>query len=447
MKAILVSTAMTLVLSACASGKSTDLAKTDIGRQYAATTLGQQFTQVDVPYTGILHIPIGVTADAQYLYSDTFVDWLGVDDDGGGSAAEDRLATAHQTFIASNGLTAPLRSGLDLGILMGADKDFLVAHYVIAERDGRLVRDYLDDPEGFPPALVHADLQLHTEPRDPLLYTGNGDVLTLGSVGAPTVALAYSPDFSDVFATSDKLKGTTFLSLMARGSGPEELATISTEMASFVEEPGTLADTRQYVRGSIIDAIERHAQPARMLDDDADWFAFYGVQPGSANLDSIADVEAEVIVARNEGLRRIIEAQAGDGIRSLRIAEAETYDKRREIALKQTQAEVQMAVGIFTAVLGAAAGTMAASSGDMAASAEADALLAQAGGSIEAAQIELDSLSEAASDVAEAFGGFFENSIERNVGGVVETEFGRLDASAGLDAIKPEIRAALRGEG
>lgn len=444
MKAILASTALAVILGACSAGKSTDLAKVNAGQQFAATTLGAEFEQVDAPYIGVLHIPIGVTADAQYLYSDTFVDWLTAD---GTDDSDPRLAEAHRAFMASNGLTAPLRSGLDLGILMGSDDDFLIAHYVIAERDGKLVRDYLDDPDDFPPSLVHVDLQLHTEPRDPLLYTGDGDVLTLGSVGAPTVALAYSPDLSDIFVTSDELEGSTFLDLMQRGSGGTGPAELPTDMISFGENPATLADTRLYVRGVILDGIARFAQPSRMLDDDAGWFAFYGLQPGSVDTDSVAGVEQEVIVARNEGLRRIIEAQAGDGMRALRTAEAATYDKRREIALQQSQAEFQMAVGVFTAVMGAAAGTMAASAGDTATVTEAEALMTQASGMIEGAQIELTALSTAATDVAEAFGGFFENSIERDVGGVVETEFGRLDAGAGLASIKPDIRDALAGEG
>lgn len=429
-----------LALGACSATTSNDLATQNLNEKIVAASLRAEVKPDAAPYIGVLHIPIGVTAEAQDLYATTFLDWL-VQPIDNSVAAPSELEQAHHAFIKSNGLTAPLKSGLDLGAIMAEDEDFLIAHYVVSNRDGKLARDYLDDPDAYPPSLVHADLQLFTEPRDELLKTGPGDVLTLGTIGAPVLALSQSPDFSDVFATSDELSGTTFLELMYTGPGKAK-ADISTEMVSLV--PENRDEVRQLIRSLIIAGVNEHSTPAGALEDDKDWFAYYGLdaETDEATIAELSDIEASVINARGSALRKIIDGQAGGALEALKIAESRTYNERREIAAKQNEAFASAAFSLLTTVAGAGAGgSFDAFSNPEAALGLAETAIDGIAESIEA----LDGLNDAALDVAEAFGGFYSNSIEKNVGDVVETEFGRIDARKGLTSLKPEIRASLRG--
>ena len=441
---------VTTALAGCA-GNAIEVADTEVIDKYREVRVSDQLLEFGLPKIATVHLPIGVSKEAQELYTTRFKQMLGYtvasqSEQSGLSYREWQIRKNHERFIEANALSAVMKSGAFIGTGLLRDERFSIAYYMVDASGELLTRQYLDDPALFPPSLAHAEVQFLTEPKDPYLGTGGGkNVLTIAEVASPVFVIAADPSFETVLATSTELGGRTLLDQL-NGKRPVAQENRYSTDTILVNNDEDVLNASHYIKGRMIEMINDVVEPESAWSRGEDWYAYYGLEEDrdSPLAQKLLVFETDLIHGRGSALATSVWAMFGRAIQDMAEAEDQSYLARREIAAEQSHSDIQGVVAV-TQTLAGLIGVVASESG----SAE-NQLFSE---SMESGLAEMDAVSEkqAALDrtMSEATLAFADFSLsvftsDPAFQGGIDTDFGELSLVRNLRSLKETVRDRLR---
>ena len=437
---------VTTALAGCASD-AVEVADTEVIDKYRGMLVSDQLLEIGLPKIATVHLPIGVTKEAQELYTTRFKQMLGYtvesqSDQSGVSHGEWQIRKNHESFIEANALSSVIKSGTYMGYWLLRDERFSVAYYMVDASGERLTRQYLDDPALFPPALAHAEVQFLTEPKDPYLGTDGGkNVLTIANVASPVFVIAADPSFEIVLATSTELGGRTLLDRLNGKRSVAQKNGYSTDTV-LVDSEEDVLNASHYSKGRMIEIINDVVEPDSIRSRGEEWYAYYGLEEDrdSPLVQQLLEFETKLIHGRGDALSGSVWAKFGPAIQNMAKAEAQSYLARREIAAERSRSDLQGAVAAAQTLTGLVG--ILATDEEQYFSQSMESGLAQ----MDAVSDKQAALDRAMSVATLAFANFSLRvfTSEPAFQGGIDTDFGRMSLSKNLRSLKETVRDRLR---
>ena len=416
-----------------------------VADKYRGMRVSDRLLETGLPKIATVHLPIGVRKEAQELYTTRFKKMLGYtvasqSDQSELSHREWQILKNHEEFIEANAFSAVMKSGMLIAKGLLRDQRFSVAYYMVDAREGRLTREYLDDPALFPPALAHAEVQFLTEPKDPYLGTDGGNVLTVADFGSPVLVIALDSSFETILATSRELEGKTLLDRLNGRKSVKQGARYSTDTI-WVSEKHAL-NASHYYKGRMIEMINDVVEPVSARSRGEEWYKYYGLEKdrGSSLAQEILEFETKLISGRANALYTSVWGKFGGAIRDTVQAEAQSYFARREIAAEQSISDIEGAVAA-TQMLTGLVGIFATDEKQHF-SESMESGLAQ----MDAVADKQAALDRAMSEATLAFANFSLSVFTSGPAfqGGIDTDFGKMSLKRNLRSLKETVRDRLR---
>ena len=436
---------VTTALAGC-GGALIKVADSKVTEKYIGMKVTDELLETGLPKIATVHIPIGVSKEAQEVYTTRFKQMLGYtvasqSDQSGLSHQERQIRKNHENFIEANALSAVVKSGTFIGDEFLRDKRFSVAYYMVDASGGRLTREYLDDPALFPPALAHAEVQFLTEPKDPYLGTG-GDktVLTIGGFASPVFVIAADSSFETVLATSRELEGRTLLDRLNGQRSVTQGKRYSTDTIWVTNEYALNAS--HYYKGRMIEIINDVVEPVSARSRGEEWYEYYGLDKDrdSPLVRKLLAFETKLIWGRGNALYTSVWGKIRPAIQAMVQAEGQSYRARREIAAEQSYADVQGVLAVaqtLTSLIG-----VVATDEKQYFSESMESGLAQ----MDAVADKQAALDRAMSEATLAFANFSLSVFTSGPAfqGGIDTDFGKMSLKGNLRSLKETVRDRLR---